>query len=79
MNHPLTNEDTLKNWLGSLTCNGCAFLKEGKCSHENAIKNEKNKPGLIEIMKNNGDPQSLKYAEDINSLFLCNNYEQRKK
>lgn len=76
--HPLTNENNFTKWLSKLSCNGCLFFVEQKCTHEKAIENEKDKPFLIEYHNKIGKPFNIEWAKNINDHFVCTNYESKK-
>ena len=75
--HPLTNEKTFTKWLSKLSCNGCLFFIDKKCTHEKAIENEEDKPFLIEHAIKKGDAFSIEWAENINDHFVCTNYKSK--
>ena len=65
--HPLTNEETLTEWIGIFCCNSCEYLRNNKCSHESSDENEKDKITLKESFP----------SDDINSIFLCDNFKRK--
>ena len=75
--HPLTSEKTFVEFLGSLSCNGCKYFANEKCSHEKAEENEKDKPFLIDYHNKIGKPFNIEWAKNINNHFVCDNYENR--
>ena len=76
--HPLTNEKTFTKWLGTLSCNGCQFFIENKCTHEKAEENEQDKPFLIQYHNMIGKPFNIEWAKNIDNHFVCLNYKPRK-
>lgn len=75
--HGLTNEKTLTKWLESLSCNGCKYFIDKKCTHKKAEENEKDKPFLIDHHNKIGKPFNIEWAKNINNHFVCDNYESR--
>ncbi len=75
--HPLTNEKSLEKWLTTISCNGCSFFINTKCTHEKAEENEKDKFDLVEFQLQKGDEFSVNWANNVNDYFLCDNYNSK--
>lgn len=75
--HPLTNEKTFTEFLTTLSCNGCKYFIDEKCTHENAEENEKDKPILVQSALKRGDLFSIEWAKNINNHFVCTKYKSK--
>ena len=75
--NPLINEETFTKWLGGISCNGCKYFTDEKCTHEKAEENVKDKPFLIEHHNKIGKPFNIEWAKNINNHFVCTNYKSR--
>ena len=73
--HFLKSEKTLTNFLATLSCNGCEFYKDKKCTHEKHIKNEEEKEALRQVFVKMNNNES---ADNIDNIFCCPNYDKIK-
>jgi len=74
--HFLDNENVFEEFLNTLNCNHCSFLKDKVCTHENAGKNEIEKhkakkafnDAYIDGWKDTPEPVSKSRREMLNGF-----------
>lgn len=75
--HPLTNVKTFERWLQTMSCNGCKYFKDKKCTQANSEENEKYKQELLDYHNGKGQQFNTDYAKDIDNHFVCDYYKPK--
>ena len=70
----LSFEDAFVVFVQTLSCNGCSFFKEKKCSHEKAIQNEKGKKEYLQYVESK---DLIEHGFDVNNSFMCSKYKSK--
>ncbi len=72
------NEQAFEKLLDTLSCNGCSFFINEKCTQQNAEKNESDKSTLVKDSIKEGTEFSIEWAKNINSHFVCDGFNEIK-
>lgn len=71
------SEESFEKYLSTLSCNGCSFFVNEKCTETNSEEHEKDKQVISDILTKKGGEFNLQWVKNINNYFICDYFKEK--